>query len=65
MHDRVIGHLFGSGMNLAAVLSSNQLDESMSRRLHEVVADLDAAIREIRNAIYQQMDPTPDPPRAA
>ncbi len=60
MHDRVIGHLFGSGLNLAAVLSSKQLDESMSGRLHEVIADLDTAIYEIRNAIFQRMDPTPD-----
>ena len=65
MHDRVIGLLFASGLNIAAVLSANQLDHHATGRLRDVVAELDAAIREIRTAIFQHLDPAPDTPRAA
>ena len=65
MHDRVIGLLFASGLNIAAVLSANQLDHHATGRLRDVVGELDAAIREIRTAIFQHLDPAPDTPRAA
>ncbi len=50
-YDRVVSHLFGSGLTLASVLST-QLDEPVAERLRGVVVQLDTAIREIRNSVF-------------
>jgi hypothetical protein len=48
-HTRVINQLFGAGLTLAAVLSLPRLDGEVAGRAHSVVAQLDAAIVEIRH----------------
>jgi hypothetical protein len=49
VHDRLINHLFGSGLTLAAVLSSPRLDSGVAERLRDVLGQLDAAIGEVRH----------------
>jgi PAS domain S-box-containing protein len=51
LHDIVIQKLFASGMTLQAV-TSRMTDEAQSRRLSEVIDDLDSTIREIRSVIF-------------
>ena len=51
LYDRVISHLFGSGLTLASVLST-PLDAVVAERLHSVVVQLDTAIQEIRNSVF-------------
>lgn len=48
-HDRLVNHLFTSGLTLAAVLNLHRLDREVASRVHDVVEQLDAAIREIRH----------------
>jgi hypothetical protein len=48
-HDQLIGHLFTSGLTLAAVLSLDRLDAEVADRLRDVVERLDTAIGEIRH----------------
>jgi len=47
-HDRLVNHLFGSGLTLAAVLNLQGLDREVSNRVRDVIEQLDAAIGEIR-----------------
>jgi two-component system sensor histidine kinase DevS len=51
LHDRVISHLFSSGLTLASVLST-QLAEPVAERLRGVVDELDTAIREVRRGVF-------------
>ena len=51
LYDRVISHLFSSGLTLASVLST-QLDEAVAERLRGVVDELDTAIREVRRSVF-------------
>jgi PAS domain S-box-containing protein len=51
MYDQVISHLFGCGLTLASVRTT-QLDEAVDERLRGVVETLDTAIREIRNSVF-------------
>ncbi len=49
--DRVVSRLFGCGLTLANVLST-ELDDAVDERLRNVVESLDAAIREIRSTVF-------------
>jgi PAS domain S-box-containing protein len=60
LHDRVIGHLFGSALTLASVLGRNQLDDGIAQRLHDVIDELDTAVREIRNTVFARLGHNPD-----
>ncbi len=51
IHDLVIQRLFGAGMKLQAVIPEMQSDTAVART-HETVDELDAAIRELRSAIF-------------
>ena len=56
MHDHVIQRLFATGLSLQA--ASRMTDHPMVQtRLDEAVDDLDAAIKEIRHAIFQLHEP--------
>lgn len=50
MHDRVINHIFGSGLTLAGILSRHRLDDEVAERLRGVIAELDAAVGHVRSA---------------
>ncbi len=51
LDDAVIGHLFGSALTLASVLGRDELDDAVAQRLHDVIDELDTAIRQIRNTV--------------
>ncbi len=55
LHDRVIGHLFGSALALASILGHNTLDDHIQDRLHDVIDDLDAATAEIRTTVFDHL----------
>ena len=59
LHDRVIGHLFASALTLASVLGRNTLDDGVTRRLHDVIDELDTATREIRNTVFDHLSRRP------
>jgi PAS domain S-box-containing protein len=52
LHRRVIGHLFASGMNIQAVLA--RVDPYVAARLAAVTAELDLAISEIRDTVFER-----------
>jgi PAS domain S-box-containing protein len=56
LHDRVIGHLFGCGLTLASVLGRHNLDHRMTEQLHDVIDELDNAIRHIRNTVFESIE---------
>jgi PAS domain S-box-containing protein len=58
LHDVVIQRLFAAGMALQATQSITD-DEDVSRRLEDVVDEIDVTIREIRGAIFG-LQTTPD-----
>ena len=47
-HDRVMNHLFGSGLTLASLVSYPDVDRHTARRLLDVIDELDAAVGELR-----------------
>ena len=57
LNDRIIHHLFTSGLSIAAILSGHALDDRDSERLHDVLNELDAAVQDIRTTIFQHLDP--------
>lgn len=59
MQDRVINHLFASGLTLASVLGRNQVDAATADRLHEVIEELDTATRELRLTVFARLARTP------
>jgi len=50
LHDRVINHIFGSGLTLVSILSAQQVDADTAERLHAVIDQLDTAVRDLRSA---------------
>ena len=50
VHDQVINRIFGSGLTLAAILSAQRVDDETADRLHDVVGQLDTAVRDLRRA---------------
>ncbi len=52
----MIGHLFGSGLTIAGILSQNELDEVTVDRLRDVLDELDAAVRAIRKIVFPRHD---------
>jgi PAS domain S-box-containing protein len=60
LHDRVIGHLFGSALALASILGRNTLDDHITDRLHGVIDELDTATSEIRNTVFEHLSHTRD-----
>lgn len=56
LHDRVISHLFGSGLGLASVLVRDRLDDEDKRRLLGVIDELDTAVRTIRDAAFARLE---------
>ncbi len=52
LNNRILKHLFGSGLSVAAILSLHQLDPSIAERLRAVLDELDVAIRDIRNTVF-------------
>jgi PAS domain S-box-containing protein len=61
LHDAVIGCLFGCGLSLASVLGRNRLDDSITEQLHDVIDEIDRAIREIRNTVFARLGHAPRP----
>lgn len=55
LHDRVIGHLFGCGLTLASVLGRNKLEDRIAQQLHDVIDELDSAVRQIRNTVFARL----------
>jgi len=60
LHDTVIQRLFAAGLSLQAIAAMSS-DERVQSRLETTVADLDATIRELRNAIFALQAPEPGP----
>jgi PAS domain S-box-containing protein len=50
--DRVIRHLSASSLRLSSILCRDQLDTASTIRINEAIEELDAAIREIRTAVF-------------
>lgn len=61
LNDRVIGHIFGSALTLASVVGRNDLDDKIAERLHEVIDELDEAVREIRSTVFARLGHKSDP----
>lgn len=55
LNDRVIGHLFGSALTLASIVSRHELDRGIAERLHDVIDELDEAVREIRSTVFARL----------
>jgi signal transduction histidine kinase len=55
LHDLVIQRVFGAGMRLSSILPS--VDDTTAATLHEVVAELDAVISDIRTTIFDLQSP--------
>ncbi len=60
LHDTVIQRLFAAGLSLQAVAALTT-DARIQGRLETTVADLDATIRELRNAIFALQTPEQGP----
>jgi signal transduction histidine kinase len=56
LHDLVIQRVFGAGMRLSSILPS--VDDTTAATLHEVVAELDAVISDIRTTIFDLQSST-------
>jgi hypothetical protein len=52
--DRVMNHIFGCGLTLAAVMSRAHLDHEVAERLGDVIDELDAALAAIRRAAFDR-----------
>ena len=63
--DRVVHHLFGSGLSLASILSRDIVDDHVADRLRDAIDGLDAAIRDIRGIALTGMPRRTMPPQAA
>jgi hypothetical protein len=50
LHDRVINHIFGSGLALAGILSLQQVDTDTAEQLRSVIEQLDRAVHDLRGA---------------
>lgn len=55
LHDHVIQQLFASGLNLQSITMGLE-DGELAARIEQVVSDLDVAIRQIRNSIFELHD---------
>jgi hypothetical protein len=51
-HDRLVNHLFLSGLTLAAVRDLQQVEHDIGDRIRDVVEELDVAIREIHHIAF-------------
>jgi len=60
LHDTVIQRLFAAGLSLQAAAAMSA-DDRVKARLATTVDDLDATIRELRNAIFALQSPEPGP----
>ena len=49
VHDRVINHIFGSGLTLASLVGYPGVDHHVAQRLCDVIDELDAAVRALRS----------------
>lgn len=58
LHDTVIQQLFATGMGLQA--ASNGADEAMKTKLLDAVDGIDASIRQLREAIFELHELTPE-----
>ena len=63
LHDQVIGHLFGCGLTLASVLGRHDLDPHITEQLHDVIDELDHAMRHIRDTVFATVERKPDTPQ--
>jgi hypothetical protein len=52
LHDRVIGHLFGSRLMLASIVSLGKVETEVAERLRYVLDELEAAVRDIRRTDF-------------
>ncbi len=57
LHDHVIQQLFASGLTLQSI-AAGMSDRGSADRVEQVVGDLDVAIRQIRNSIFELRDST-------
>ena len=55
LHDHVIQQLFASGLTLQGI-AMGQTDRKQAERIEQVVENLDVAIRQIRNSIFELRD---------
>jgi len=52
LHDRVIGHLFGSALALNGIVNRGEVDGAIAQRLREVIDELDSAVQDIRTTSF-------------
>jgi len=50
--DRVINHIFGCGLTIAAILGRPEIGDEVTRRLLGVIDELDMAVTAIRHAAF-------------
>ncbi len=53
--DRAINHIFRCGLTLTGLLNTQRVDDESGSRLRDVIADLDAAVVELRNAALMRI----------
>ncbi len=55
VHDRVTNHIFGAGLTLASIVSSERVADDIKRRLLDAIDELDAALCQVRTATLSRM----------
>ncbi len=60
LNDRVINHLFGCGLTLASIIGRNHLDDHIVAQLHNLIDDLDNAVKHIRDTVFARLESQPD-----
>jgi PAS domain S-box-containing protein len=65
LNERVSRHLHASGLTLTGILAHKQLDDDLAARLHEVIEELDTAIKDIHNTVLARFDDDTTIPPAA
>ncbi len=53
--DEVIRNLFACGLTVASILGSSHAEDRMAGRLHDVLGNLDGAVRDIRRTIFTHL----------
>ncbi len=65
--DRVVNHLFGSGLTLASILSRQQVSDEVAGQLRDVIEGLDAALHELQSGalarLVRDRDAQPEVPQ--
>lgn len=53
--DRVVNHLFGSGLTLASILSRQRVGDEVADQLRDVIEGLDAALHELQSGALARL----------